>query len=312
MKKAGFVPALIWAGGLLWATCAPFGVAWSDPEAKAPVPGVSRAFSRQDWSRSLIRQGHASERLGQKQDALADYTLAIESHALVGDDQVQVLFDRGLLRDGMGRLKDALADYSAALLLSPDFVAALNNRAGLYTRLGQFAEARRDYLSALAVAGNSERHYSFFGLGQAAEVQGSFTEARDFYSRALAIDPHFALAEERLGALASRPESARPEHPVSMAEESRNLLVAGLGGGRRDSLVQLGAWRSEQNAARGWDHAKALANEVLEGVTPRIVMVDLPGVGRFYRLRVAVEKTGSRGVCVALTAKGVDCISVHD
>lgn len=312
MKKANFVPAPAWVGALLWAVCLPAGIAWAEPEIKRPVSGISQTLSRQDWNRSLIEKGHASERLGQKQDALADYTLAIESQALTDADQVRVLFDRGLLLDGMGRPRDALVDYTAALSLSPDFVPARNSRAGIYARLGQLVEARNDYLSALTAAGNSERHFSYFGLGQVAETQGSLTEARDFYSRALALDPHFGLAEERLSALGGSRESAPQEHPVSMAEARGNVLMAGSGAGRRDVQVQLGAWRTEQKAARGWDRAKALASDVLKGAAPRIVTVDLPGVGRFYRLRVAVEHTGSRSLCGALTARGLDCLLVHD
>lgn len=311
MKKADFVSVPIWTGALLWAVCAPLGIAWSAPEAGMPAPEVTHAMSRQDWNRSLIEKGHASERLGQKRDALADYTLAIESHALLAPDQVRVLVDRGLLLDGMGRLKDALADYSAALSLSPDFVAARNNRASVYTRLGQLAEARQDYLSALAVAANADRHFSYFGLGQVAEIQGSLTEARDFYGRALAANPQFGLAQERLSALADAREAASPEPRVSMTDESPNALPA-VRRGRANAQVQLGAWRSEQSAARGWDHAKAVASDVLEGAAPRIIAVDLPGAGRFYRLRVGTERLASRRLCVALTAKGLDCILVRD
>lgn len=312
MKTADFVPTPIWVGALLWAVCSSAGVAWAEPNAGIPAPATSRTLSRQDWNRSLVEKGHASERLGQKQDALADYTLAIESRALAGPDQMRVLFDRGLLLDGMGRPKDALADYTAALSLSPNYVSARNSRAGAYTRLGQYQEARQDYLSALTVSENAERQFSYFGLGQIAELQGSLTEARDFYSRALAADPHFGLAEERLSALAGSRASDSREHPVSPAEAGKADLLAGLEAGQRDALVQLGAWRSEQSAAKGWDHAKALASDVLKGTAPRIVTVDLPGAGRFYRLRVAVEQTGSRGLCVALAARGLDCIPVRD
>ena len=301
MKKTGFVPVPVWGAAMLWAACAPIAAAWS---ASTPVPAALQSSSRADWYRSLIAKGHASERLGQKQDALADYTLAIESHVLTRSDQVQALLDRGLLLDGMGRPSDALADYNATLLLSPNLVAALNNRAGIYARLGRLAEARRDYLSALGVASNSERHFSYFGMGQIAEIQGSFTEAADFYSRSLAVDPHFRLAEERMDALGAYLQRTAPQ--MTFSEQ------APPDQGRREAELQLGAWRSEQNAARGWDHARTVASDVLEGAAPRIVVVDLPGAGRFYRLRVTVAQTGSRGLCGALAAKGLDCFAVHE
>jgi len=331
MKIAGSFPALLGTVALLSVTCLPVDVARSEPAfAQSPL----QSLSRQDWNRALIRHGHTSERLGQKQDALADYTLAIESHALIGNDQVQVLFDRGLLLDGMGRPKDALTDYSAAISLSPDFVAALNNRAGIYTRLGLFAEARRDYLSALATS-SAERRYSYFGLGQLAEMQGSLAEAGDFYTRALAVAPQFALAQERLAVLsgnlqrqALRPIAAEPAGstgavPPPGEEQGPRLQMtpATISGAQAGSpspepasqrQVQLGAWRSQENAAKGWDNAKARAGTILEGAAPRIVAVDLPGAGRFYRLRVAVAPTGSRRFCRALVAKGLACIPVQE
>ena len=76
---------------------------------------------------------------------------------------------------------------------------------------------------------------------------------------------------------------------------------------KREPQVQLGAWRSPENAAKGWTQARQLAGEALDGLSPRIVAVDLPGVGRYYRLRVAAAQTSPRALCVALAAKGLDC-----
>jgi tetratricopeptide (TPR) repeat protein len=278
--------------------------AWAEPT-------VRPSASPQDWNRFLLTRGHASEQLGQKADALADYTLAIESRALASNDQAQALFDRGLLMDGGGRVADALADYNAALSLAPTFVAALNNRADIYQRLGQLPQARQDYLAVLATGGSQIPH-AYFGLGQIAESAGDKTAARDFYRRATDADPNFGPAGERLAALR---DAAQPL--------LASLVRSGAIDGQNDTpppspepapcgvQVQLGAWRSHENATKGWDHALTRAGAALEGLSPLIVAVDLPGAGRFYRLRVAVAQTGSRGFCVALTAKGLDCIPVR-
>jgi tetratricopeptide (TPR) repeat protein len=273
---------------------------------------VRPSASPQDWNRFLLTRGHASEQLGQKADALADYTLAIESRALASSDQAQALFDRGLLRDGNGRVADALTDYSAALSLAPTFVAALNNRAGIYLRSGQLSQARQDYLAVLASGGPPSPH-TYFGLGQVAEAAGDKVAAKDFYGRAYSVDPSFGPAGERLAALN---DAAQP------------LLASSIRGGAIDGQndtpppgsepashgvqVQLGAWRSHESATRGWDHALMRAGTALEGRFPLIVAVDLPGTGRFYRLRVAVEQSSSKGFCTALEAKGLDCMVVRN
>ena len=309
----------------------------------------------QDWYRSLMAIGHASEANGQKLDALADYTLAIESHALARDEQARALFDRGLLLDKMNRLDEAVADYSATLSLALDFTAALNNRANAYRRLGRLADARQDYLAALA-AGNPQSQYSYFGLGQIAEAQGDNASAQKLYARALAADPHYALAQERLTALASDSvQDARqptdqagpgtptdgpaaravvavqaapmpaPQPPAANAGPDPQISPAGHGIDKSPSgpgtpqaskghvpQVQLGAWRSKAEAAQGWDRALEQAGDTLRGLSPRIVTVDLPATGRFYRLRVSTGQSGPKGFCAALAAKGLDCIPARD
>jgi hypothetical protein len=76
--------------------------------------------------------------------------------------------------------------------------------------------------------------------------------------------------------------------------------------------VQLGAWRSEAEANEGWAHALQRAGDALKGFSPRIVAVELPKVGRYYRLRVAAGQEGARGLCATLAAKGLDCMPVRD
>jgi tetratricopeptide (TPR) repeat protein len=306
-----------------------------------------------------MAHGHASERQGQKDDALADYTLVIESHALAGDEQARAFFDRGLLLDGMNRLSDALGDYNAALSLAPKFTAALNNRANVYRRLGQLPEARRDYLASLA-AGNPQSQYSYYGLGQIAEAEGNLTDAKEFYARALANDPGYALARERLTTLTADDEvvhlrpppirTAQPEAgegyrvaedvsvrlrppdaprtpaahprplgpetvPASYAEEGLALkpsLDEGKTERKHSPQVQLGAWRSREEASAGWDRAIQQAGDALENRSPHILEVDLPKLGRYYRLRVGAGQTGPKALCAALAAKGLDCIVARD
>ena len=324
------------------------------PADHAPQPAPS--LSPLEWNRSLITRGRMSERLGQNEDAMADYTLAIESHTLPAEEQARTLFDRGLLLDGMGRLDEALADYTASLALSSDFAAALNNRANVYRRLGRLAEARRDYLAAID-AGNPQSQFSYYGLGELAEAEGAKTQAEQFYTKALAADPKYDLARDRLAALSSGEQMARLEPPTAnqatasaapplppTEDEAATIVLrppagkpasapryaqqAALTGNpplkpslashQRSALgtvgaqVQLGAWRSEAEANQGWDRALRQAGEALKGFSPRIVEVELPKVGRYYRLRVTAGEEGAKGLCASLAAKGLDCLPVRD
>lgn len=292
-----------------------------------------------DHGRQLIEAARALEKSGQQNDALADYTAAIESRALGREDQARAFFDRGLLLDGMNRLDDALQDYSAAIRIAPKFAAALNNRANVYRRLRRFGDAERDYRASLA-AGDAQSQYPYYGLGQIAEAQGKSHRARVFYAKALTAAPDFAAASQKLARLEAAPIHLRPpmEAKIGQGEASAKPVALRPPGSLRlrptpaaydrgspalkPSLdqgkwfgapqIQLGAWRTEAEAAQGWNRAVRAAEGVLEGFSPRIVAVDLPGAGRYYRLRVVANKTEPKALCAALRAKGLECMPARD
>ena len=70
----------------------------------------------------------------------------------------------------------------------------------------------------------------------------------------------------------------------------------------------MGAWRTEAEAGQGWNSAQKRSGGLLDGLSPHIVAVDLPGKGRYYRLRVAAPAK----LCAALKAASVDCIPARD
>jgi tetratricopeptide (TPR) repeat protein len=299
-----------------------------------------------DRSRLLLARGLADHLLGDPDHALADLTEAISSHGLTVPEQARAYLERGLILDGMARLDDAIGDYGAVLRLVPNSPTALNNRANVFRRQNRFEEARRDYLASLA-ADNPAPEYPYYGLGQIAESQGKADEAKNFYGRALAANPGYALASQRLAELGGAPSTAAsmivlrpPKGAVAEAAPvvlrppgARKLAVRevpspatvrpagysardeGLGlrpafdnpGGQN---VQLGAWRQESEAAEGWNSAVKAAGGALTGLAPHIIAADLPGKGRYYRLRVTTPD-GKR-LCASLTAKGLDCMPARD
>jgi tetratricopeptide (TPR) repeat protein len=158
-------------------------------------------------ARRLMETGLDHERTGRHPEAAAAFTQALAGKALSTPDRVRALFDRGVAFDAMGKTGQALADYAAALRLDHGFAPALNNRANALRRLGRLSEAKRDYLAALDCPG-ALREYPYFGLGQIAESQGDSGSARDYYLKAVAVNPSFALAVTHLAAL--RPEPPKP------------------------------------------------------------------------------------------------------
>ena len=316
-------------------------------DAALNAPGLDDA----DRARLLLDRGLGHNLEGDTDGALADLTAAINAHSLPNPEQARAYLERGLVLDGMNRLDDALGDYGAALRLNPNSAPALNNRANVYRRQSRIEDARRDYLASLA-AGNPAPEYPYYGLGQIAEREGKPEEAKSFYARAVAANPDYGLAAERLAALgefppasarivlkppggtvtsdnapvALHPPPAKPKLSPAPFLPAPTVKPAGYSGrdeglGLRPALdnpvgnppgqeVQLGAWRQEAEASAGWNRAVATAGGVLAGLSPHIVVVDLPGRGRYYRLRVAVPD--GKQLCAALTARGMDCIPARD
>lgn len=165
-------------------------------------------------ARLLLARGLARELLGDHDKALADFTAAIDSLALPPDDRAQALLQRGFLRDGLGQLDAAARDYSLVIALRTDLAAsALNNRANIYRRQGRLGEAWRDYLAALQVGG-SRAQYPYYGLGQIAEAQHDTDAARGYYAKAVAADPGYRLAADRLAQLGGPPDATLSQPDV--------------------------------------------------------------------------------------------------
>ena len=314
-------------------------VALSD--AALGLAGLSEA----DHSRLVLDRGLANQMQGNSNAALTDFTEAINARGLTVPEQARAFLERGLVLDSLNRLNDAIGDYGAVLRLIPNSPTALNNRANAFRRQNRFEEARRDYLASLA-SDNPAPEYPYYGLGEIAESEGKAEEARNFYGRALTANPGYSLAAQRLTALGGTPptpgfitlrppKSAIAEDtgialhlppakapPRKEGESQPTVKPAAYSDrdgepGLRPALdnpvgqqVQLGAWRQEDEAAAGWNHVQKAADGALAGFLPHIVAADLPGKGRYYRLRVVAPD--GRQLCAVLTAKGLDCIPARD
>jgi Tfp pilus assembly protein PilF len=320
-------------------------------DAALAQPGLSDA----DHSRLTLDRGLANQMQANPEASLADFTEVINSHGLSVPEQARAYLERGLVLDGLNRLDDAIGDYGAVLRLVPNSPTALNNRANAFRRQNRLDDARRDYLASLA-ADNPAPEYPYYGLGQIAEGQGKTGEARNFYVRALAANPGYSLAAQRLTALGGtapapdvitlRPPGAAaagdaqialhpiPAKPAPFKEITARPTVKPASYSDRDGepdlrpaldnpssdnpggnhpagqQVQLGAWRQEAEAAAGWTRAVKAADGALAGYSHYIVAADLPGKGRYYRLRI-VAPDGLK-LCAVLTSKGLDCIPARN
>ena len=345
-------------------------MAWSRSSGATLVAGIVVLFvgagagAAGSQALMLLNSGMAHERLGQHEEALADFGRALAAGGLSIADRVRTTFDRGVAFDALQRTAEAISEYSAALKLDARFAPALNNRANAYRRLGKLADAKNDYMAALACARTS-REYPYYGLGRIAEAQGDTTTARKDYVQALAANPGYVPASQslavlpnpgRTGVLRLHPPGKAPAaqpspdaivlHPPAKAAAPRQadaivlrrplqkhapLAPPNIARGSPDPMlrnaivdartysessmaeIQLGAFRDQAAAANAWNKIAAEAQGLLDGQSPRIVAVDIPGKGRLWRLRTyAADKAAAHKLCAALVARGLACMAVRD
>ena len=294
-----------------------------------------KALSAPDRVRATFDRGVALDALGRTKEAIRDYSDAIrlDSHF------APALNNRANAYRRLGRLTEAKRDYLAAL--------ACNDVAREYPYFGlaQIAQAMGDDVTARDYYNRALSANPTFALAaQSLAVLAKQTTTTAVSLRpppAAHLPPKLPQTAETASLVTrmSPPTHAAPAQdagpkPVQLAPrlvqgtdkhingnpapapalrtaivDSRSKSTALAG----SAQIQLGAFRDEASATEGWNKIMASAEGTLDGKSPNIVPVDLPGKGRFYRLRVSVEdKRAATKLCAALLANGISCLTVRD
>jgi tetratricopeptide (TPR) repeat protein len=281
----------------------------------------SDTLSALDRAQTLVTRGLAREKLSRPKDAYDDFTYALSLHALPAGDIARARFDRGVVLEEMNRLDEAIADYTMAINLEQRFAAAYNNRANVYRRLGRLDDATRDYNASLNF-GNAQPEYPLYGLGQISEALGRVDAARNYYQQALAANPHFDLAAQRLGVMNTpgrtdmplRPPPARVANvtlrPPAVSRAAEQPSAARHKSPLGPAPIQLGAFHDEATAYAEWNRIVARLGSLLDGHSPRILPLD-QGKRRIYRLQTGPFEH-PRDVCDKVEAAGLACFPARD
>lgn len=290
---------------------------------------ASGALPSSERAQALLQRGFLRDGQGKLIEAAADYSEVI---ALKGEGLANALNNRANVYRRQRNFLDAKRDYQAAL--------AANGRTQYsWYGLGQIAEAEGDALAARgfyakAVAADAayapavQRLNALGGPpdGVIADPKAPITLKAPQPAPMQSDPPKFTPAPPGQVAVAAPPADApivlRPPRPRTMTTAPRSTEAAQSGITLRPSMdqtagaggqVQLGAWRSEAEARDGWQKAQARAGDLLGRLQPQVIPADIPGKGRYYRLRVSPGPAASRSqLCEGLTAQGVSCIPVRD
>ncbi|MEM7508654.1 MAG: tetratricopeptide repeat protein [Pseudomonadota bacterium] len=114
-----------------------------------------------------------------------------------------------------------------AALQAPDRVEAANGQAALeqgrtFLRLGEYGEAKKQFISAINLGGVTAE--ALTGVGLAEEGQGHLNVAQSFFERALKLAPNSVMAHNNLGVILFR--RAR-YHEAKQAFQSAYAISSG-------------------------------------------------------------------------------------
>lgn len=107
------------------------------------------------------------------------------------------------------------------------------------------------------------------------------------------------------------PEPAPPPSPATEDTVAELSIPAPASGG--DWVVQIGSFRTEEEAEGAWVNFITGYSDIASGVSPDIQSAEIEGRGTYHRLRIAAfaGRDDASAFCAALQARGQDCYATR-
>jgi len=115
------------------------------------------------------------------------------------EEDVDLLYQKGLESHLDGKLDDALYYYDKVLVIEPNHLKALNNKGGILSDFGKHEEAISYYDKILEIEPNNVDALN--NKGSLLSTLGEFDDAIPYLDRALEIDPNHVDALNNRGAV---------------------------------------------------------------------------------------------------------------
>ena len=122
---------------------------------------------------------------------------ALDHDPLSKRDRAGTYDNRGVLLDLLGRTQAAADDFNASIALDPSLGDPYVNLGAMLIKKGQHEEALSQINKGIDL-GMAFPHIGYYDRAVAEQMLGRFKEAYYDYKKVLEIDPHFAMASERL------------------------------------------------------------------------------------------------------------------
>lgn len=112
-------------------------------------------------------------------------------------DRLKTLVNRGVIHNRNGAVQSALDDFNAALEIDGRAAEGYLNRGNSWFLMGRFDNALGDYERSLELD-VKEPWAAWYNIGLVHDVRENEEEARVAYEMALALNPDFLLAQQKL------------------------------------------------------------------------------------------------------------------
>jgi tetratricopeptide (TPR) repeat protein len=163
--------------------------------AKLPSEQVEEMVFLSAGSAYWMR-GTAFEQKGELDQAIADYTKAIDIDPEEPVQDLAAYYSRGLAYAKKAQYVQAIADYSTALELLPG-ANVYYSRGLAYGKTGQYEQAITDYSKAIELLPGYT--FAYYSRGHAYGERGQSEQAIADYTKAIELNPNFALAYSERG-----------------------------------------------------------------------------------------------------------------
>ncbi|MGB7520585.1 MAG: tetratricopeptide repeat-containing serine protease family protein [Spirulinaceae cyanobacterium] len=127
---------------------------------------------------ALLNKGYRQEVLGNYDEAISDFTRAIE----IAPNYANAYNNRGATQGKLGNHEEAIADFNRAIELNPDFAEAYYGRGVEKSELGDYDEAIPDFSRAIEL--NPNDGYAYLKLALAYEALNNQEQALINYREA--------------------------------------------------------------------------------------------------------------------------------
>jgi len=136
---------------------------------------------------AFLNRGNASSEMGRKEEALSDFTKAIE----LNDSLYEAYVNRSNILNEIDDFAGALKDLEKAEELNDGFAGLYVSRGSIYAKIGKYDLAIEEYTRAIELDGSKVDAY--LNRGNVYSQVNEFDKALGDYNMAATIEPEFGM-----------------------------------------------------------------------------------------------------------------------